>query len=155
MNCLNRGEMQEYLDNELNVAEHTLVSTHINSCQECKKLHLELLEDIRFVNEALEVFKTEPEHIPTIVKYNSTKKTSVLRMPMFLRITAAILLIAISTSIIVTYFQQPEIISENEMMVYSLLNDSDPNEQWHDNQMILTITNDKNEIVFSFLMDNN
>ena len=155
MNCLNRTEIQEYIDNEMSDAKRIDIFSHFDSCKECNKMHLELLDDIRLIDEAMEVFKIEPEHIPPIERYTSAKKTMVFRMPIFMKITAAILLIVISTSIIVTYFQQPEIISENEMMVYSFMNDSDPNEQWHDNQMLLTISNDKNEIVFSFLMDNN
>lgn len=155
MNCLNSTDIQKYIDNEMGVAERALVSAHLNSCQECKKLHFDLLEDIRLIDEALEVFKTEPEHIPPIEEYTTAQKEAIFRMPMFLKVSAAILFIAISTSVFLTYFQQPEIINQNEMIYYSLMNDSDPNEQWHDNQMLITISNDKNEIVFSFLMDNN
>ncbi|MFK5856183.1 MAG: zf-HC2 domain-containing protein [Bacteroidota bacterium] len=155
MNCLNRTEMQEYVDNEMSGAKRRGVSSHFDSCKECNKIHLELLDDIRLIKGAMEAFKIETEHIPPIERYTSAKKTMVFKMPLFMKITAAILLIVISTSVVVTYFQQPEIICENEMMVYSFMNDSDPNEQWHDNQMLLTISNDKNEIVFSFLMDNN
>jgi len=155
MNCLSNNKIQEYIDNELDASELSLVSNHINSCEECKKLHFELLADISFVNDALSVFKTEPKNIPSIEKYSDIKKVSVFRMPIFLKVSAAVLFIAISISIILAYYQKPEIINENEMMYYSLMNDSDPNEQWHDNQMLITISNKKNEIVFSFLMDNN
>jgi len=155
MNCLSSSKIQEYIDNELDPSGLSLVSNHINSCEECKKLHLELTDDIKFVKITLSVFNTEPNIIPPIEKYSHIKKISVFRMPIFLKASAAVLFIAISISIILTYYQKPEIINENEMMYYSLMNDSDPNEQWHDNQMLITISNDKNEIVFSFLMDNN
>ncbi len=155
MNCLSSSKIQEYIDDEMGVAERALVSVHFNSCQECKKLHFDLLEDIRLIDEALEVFKTEPEQIPPIEEYTDAQKETVFRIPMFLKVSVAVLFIAISISVILTYLQQPEKISENEMIYYSLMNDSDPNEQWHDNQMLLTVTNKDNEILFSFVMDNN
>ncbi len=155
MNCLNRIKIQEYIDNEINVTMRDLISTHLDSCEKCNKLYLESLDDIRFINESLLVFKTEPEYHLSFEEYAVSQRKHFLKTPIFLRTIAAILLIFISTSIALLYFQQPKINSENEMMVYSLMDDFDPNKQWHDSQMLLTITNEKNEIVFSFIMDNN
>lgn len=154
MNCLNRNEIQEYIDNEIRDSESMLVSDHINSCAGCKKQYLELLEDIKFIKETLDVFEIEPKYIPSIENYMYTQKTKRYGIPIFLKTAAAILIIAISISISLTYFQQPEKFTENEMMFNNFMNSSDPNEQWRDNQMLITISNDKNEIVFSFLMDN-
>lgn len=155
MNCLSSTEIQKYIDNEMSDSENMLVSNHINSCAGCKKQYLELLEDIKLVKETLDILKTEPQDIPSIENYMYTQKTVRFGIPMLLKTAAAILLFAISISISLTYFQQPEKFTENEIMFNNFMNDSDPNEQWHDNQMLITISNDKNEIVFSFLMDNN
>jgi len=153
MNCLNKAKIQEYIDNELGDAEHTLITSHLNSCQECKKLHLELLEDIRLIDAALGIFKIEPRHIPTTEIYTSHQKKAVFRIPVFIKATAAILLIVISISFILSQYHKSENIEAAKIVVNSFINDTDPNEQWHDNQILLTISNDKNEILFSFIMD--
>lgn len=155
MNCLTREETQKYIDNELSADMHNCISNHITSCEICKALHFEVLEDIKQLHKYLQVFQVDAEPIPPAENIINAQKTSVFTAPVFLKSIAAIILILVTLSISISYFDKPDRITESEWIVNNLLNDNDPNKQWNDNQILITITNSSDELVLSLALDNN
>lgn len=157
MNCLNNIELQKYIDNELDANTRAAMSNHLDFCKKCTESHMELLKGIQLINESLDVLFSEPGPIPPVDQYlrKSVPKTKTPSMKILLKIAAAVLVLAVSFSVIHYYSQQHTEIPKNECIVYELMSDYDPNEQWHNNQMLVTISNANNEIEFSFIMDNN
>ncbi len=154
MNCLTREETQKYIDNELSADMHNCISNHIKSCDICKGLHSEVLKDVKQLHKYLQVFQVDTESIPPVENIINAQKTSVFTTPVFIKSIAAIILILVTLSILIPYFDKPDRITESEWIVNNLLNDNDPNKQWNDNQILITITNSSDELVLSFALDN-
>jgi predicted anti-sigma-YlaC factor YlaD len=154
MNCLSREEIQEYVDMEMDALKRISVIKHLNSCEECGKLHKEQLDDIRFISESLNILEISPDEIPSIEKYVKNRLKHRFVISDILKAVAAIFVITISVSLSIIYFGSSENKPNNDWMVNNVNEYSDPNKQWHDNQMIITLLDNNNELVLSFNMDN-
>lgn len=155
MNCLIRSEIQEYIDKTLSVAKDNYVSNHISNCNVCRKEYHEMIDDLELVHKSLGTLVVKPKQIPSIETYINSKRTNPVNVPFVLRMAAALFFILITLIIGISNYHQPKRITEEEWIVNNFLIGTDPNKQWHENQMIITITNSENELVHSFVLDNN
>ncbi len=156
MNCLNNIELQKYIDNEFDEPTIKAISKHIQQCNKCENEYKLLLADISDLKESLSILKVEKIEIPPIENFyqNENRKTKIAFLPRLLKIAAIVLFIAVSFSMARYFINQPQEFSQNELTIHSLMIDTDPNQQWHNNEMIITICNANNELVTSMLMDN-
>lgn len=157
MNCLSEIDHQRYIDKEMDDNSLVAISKHLESCEKCMKVYLDILDEIRFVNESLSVLSVDPKDIPPVDQFVSKTKTQKksVTISMFIKLAAAILILGLSFTVVWDYFQKPVIENYNDKIVYDIMEDYDPNEQWHDNQMIVTISNPDNIVELTLIMDNN
>jgi hypothetical protein len=144
MKCLNRVEIQEYIDKEVNSADDLKIKDHLNNCEECSSLCNEAMADKNLITSLLAqtVFSEESFSIPEL-KYPGDKKKSYR----FLTIMAA----AFLTGIILLFrFDQKPVtfkIPEAEIIMYEYLEGKDLNKIWHDKSQILIIQDEKGNVI--------
>lgn len=155
MNCLKRSEIQEYIDKTLSFTKEAYVLNHIDNCKVCREEYHEMIDDLELVHRSLGTLDIKPEQLPSIETYIDSKRTNSVRVPFVLKMAAALLFVLLTIVIGISDYHQPERIAEKEWMLNNFLIGTDPNKQWHENQMIITITNSENELVHSFVLDNN
>ncbi len=156
MNCLNNIELQSYIDNELDIITTKNVQSHIESCNKCSEQYDELLEDIRNINESISEIEIPSFNIPPIdnLVKNQQSTTKTHRLSTLVKFAAAIVFLIVSFSVVNNYYKHSGKSIENELIIYELANDSDPNEQWHNSEFVVTLSSANDEIILSVIMDN-
>ncbi len=156
MNCLNRIELQSYFDNELDVTISRNIKSHIESCEICSNMYVELKDDIHNTVDSISEIEVPSFEIPTIDSLVKTQKSTdrTYRLTNFVKIAAAIVFIIVSLTVVNNYFKQSEKTIENELLNYELANESDPNTQWHNNEFVVTLSGTNGEVILSVVLDN-
>ena len=92
MKCLNRSEMQEYIDNEVTSDAENEIVKHLEDCEKCSSLHREAIEDKTLINKILNVTVTvnESEIIPEF-KHPVIKN----KRPVFIRFAVVLIAAAV------------------------------------------------------------
>lgn len=54
MNCLNRVEIQEYIDNEVTAFRKEEIHNHLSDCRKCSDVYEEALGDLGIINDLLD-----------------------------------------------------------------------------------------------------
>jgi hypothetical protein len=151
MKCLNRVEMQEYIDNEVNSSVKHEILMHLEKCEICSTLYNESVEDKALINKLLKKSFPESEtgqipdfRLPAVKR----KKTILFRF-------ALILAAASLTGVIflVNFKRKPvtEKLPEAEMIMYEYLDGKDLNKLWHDKSQILIIEDDMGNVIQSII----
>ena len=156
MNCLNSTEIQEYIDKEVDAEIYTAISRHLDSCDKCTRSYVELLSDIRMISESLDTLSLKPVNIPPIDQFIEKNSHKYRGLSILLKVAAVTLILIASYILIHNYSKQTDQVAPDEWMAYEyeLMRDYDPNVQWHNNQMFVTIRNTANEIEILLIIDN-
>jgi len=159
MNCLDRIKIQKYMDNELYDLQSEQVRSHLSECEKCQVLYAAALTDKKWIESFLSQIQDNDEPI-SIPEFN----LSIIRRPFTVRSRVSVILkIAAGIAIIIGIFwiintrishKQPQL-SEADLVVLELLGDTEPNKAWHDTQTVFIITNDKGEVIHSFISNEN
>lgn len=159
MNCIDRDTIQEYIDHELDEIKAEQVRIHLSECETCRDLYVSAIDDKKKVISLLSQLQDQEEAI-AIPEFNLHTQNRIilkrLRSSALLKIAAGIAVI-IGLSWLIYFYTRPAqpAVSEADLLALELLRDIEPNKAWHDNQMVFIITNDKGEVIQSFLSGEN
>lgn len=150
MNCIDKGMIQSYLDKELDRDKAEELQRHIESCVACRVLHnevreardvaLNLVSQIYIQNEEIDI----PPYSKRLENSQAIKRNIVFSI---LKIAAGISLL------VATFIATYKIISTRENHVdemafaaTNLVNDQDPNTAWHQNRMVVVLTDENGNV---------
>lgn len=153
MNCLKSSEIQEYIDGFHGEADHSKVMKHLENCSYCSTVYYEMLDDVKSIRTFLDTLAIEPQIIPSIDTFKPTRYKQI-KQSLVLKVAAAFLFILFTVFMLIPR-EEAKNVTENEWVVNNMLNASDPNQQIHEHQMLITITNSDDEIVHYLLLSNN
>jgi hypothetical protein len=150
MKCLNRIEMQEFVDREVSPAVRAEIINHLDSCEKCRTLLNQANEDKVYINKMISQVGIEDHEIsiPVFIHPLKKKKTILLR-------TLAVAAVAIITGFV--FLIRPGRTSETgkipeaEIVMYEFLYGKDLNKLWHDKTQILIIQDEKGNVIQSII----
>lgn len=149
MKCLNRLEMQESIDKEVDPAIEIEIQNHIENCEKCSTLYNKALEDKSMINRLLSQRGPirETDSIPEFKFPISKKKKNIS----FRLITVLVAASLIGFIFLFRFDREPvtEKIPEAEMIMYEFLDGKDLNKLWHDKSQILIIQDEKGKVIQS------
>jgi anti-sigma factor RsiW len=73
MNCLNRVEVQEYVDNELSEDRRAEAEKHLLKCPDCREMYENALEDKELINSLLNQLNNDIDVHPAEFIYPDKK----------------------------------------------------------------------------------
>jgi hypothetical protein len=149
--CLNRVEIQEYIDNEATSDVISEIAEHLEVCVECSSLHHIAIEDKNLINRMLDITvpENESEMIPEF-------KHPVLKNKRTVFVRAAMLLAAatlIGFIFLFRFDKEPVMakMPESEILMYEFYDGKDLNKMWHDKSQILIIEDGKGNVIQSII----
>jgi hypothetical protein len=147
MNCLNRYELQQYIDKEVSDAELKAFEWHLKQCETCRTLYIAAKEEIALVDKVLSINDLSENDIvvPVFRKPGINKQSWILS---FSAAASLAILIGIYFTLNNKLLKSRQI-NKSELEVEQLLYQSDPNKLWNDKQPIITVTDEKGEIIYS------
>ncbi|MBA7533739.1 hypothetical protein ES705_25983 [subsurface metagenome] len=157
MNCLNRPEIQEYIDNELSSKKGEEVNKHLQGCKKCSSLYQQALKEKENLHNVFAIIDRFPEHIssPRVLSKKKKIRTSKRLTPLlFLKIAAGILIIIGLFTIITRKPTSDHLNSEIDIAIMELINGTDPNKLWIEKQMVIVITDKNGKVIHSMLIGN-
>jgi len=149
MKCLNRIEIQEFLDKEIEPSLIARISDHIEKCEKCSSLYREAVEDNGMINKLLGDSSQDKISNPPFKRTVFGKKRDRL---------FGIVPILTAAAVIVFIFlfrshREPvsEKIPEAELLMYEFLDGQDLNKLWHDKTQLLIIQDEKGNVIQSII----
>jgi hypothetical protein len=151
MKCLNRVEMQEYIDNETTSYVIDEIAQHLEVCEECSFLHQMAIEDKNLINRILDITfpENESEIIPEF-KYPGIK----IKRPVFIRVAVLLAAAALIVFIFLFRFDREPVMAkmpESEILMHEFYDGKDLNKLWHDKSQILIIEDGKGNVIQSII----
>jgi hypothetical protein len=148
MNCLNRLELQRFIDNEASIEELESFTSHIETCAQCRSLletaKVEKDEIFKFLS--FTMMDEKDISIPTF-KIKSAKAQN--KWVFYFSAAAASILIIISVFLHQKSNARNNRIARTNMEVAKSLYDADPNKLWNENKSIIAITDGDGNLIFS------
>jgi hypothetical protein len=149
MKCLNRTEMQEFIDKEVGKNIESEVMLHLEHCKECSLLYREAAEDKVLVNNFLNQaeYLNEGETVPEFKRPAIIKRKSISTR-LILDLAAASL---IGLIIFFNYGRKQELVKmpEADLIMYEFLDGKDLNKLWHDKSQILILQDEQGNVIES------
>jgi hypothetical protein len=147
MKCLNRIEMQEYIDKESGPAADSEIKRHLKDCELCSALYKEASGDKALINKLLStsVPYNESENIPEFIYPVSDNNKSV-----FIGISAVLVAASLIGMIFLLRLDNKpltEKIPEAEMILHDFYEGKDLNKMWHDKSQILILEDGQGNII--------
>ena len=153
MKCLNRIDMQLYIDNEFSPEKRAEVYNHLQSCNHCNDLFNEATTEKQDVLNLLS-YCDEENAACNIPEFKIAVKKYKINRFQVLRIAASVIIV------FGLYFTLHEKAEYNKKPVNPLnsgfesIDNSDPNKKWHKKQMEIIITDANGNIEESFISEN-
>ena len=148
MKCLNRIEIQEYIDKEVDSVLVVEIQNHLKNCKKCSSLYDEAIGDKTMLNNVFRKVEelSRPESIPEFNFPVIDKKNILIR---FILIIAAASLIGFIFLFRIDRKPVTEANIEPEIIMYEYLDGKDMNKLWHDKSQILIIQDSKGNVIQS------
>ena len=158
MNCLDRVDIQQYIDSEVDVLRRDMIESHLQQCNRCKELYETAIQDKRIINEFISHTYSENEIIavPEFDIKLQKKKSFFYRVTSSLpfKVAASIAFLIGLFFIIRTNVSPPVVASEDaDLMIMELFGNTEPNKAWHNGQMVIILVDENGEVIQSFLSD--
>ena len=152
MKCLNRIEIQEYLDGEVTPSAGNEILTHLKSCTECSALYKSAAKDKDMINALLNqvTFSLEKSVIPEFSQTDSLKA----KKNYFKHTIPLIAAASIAGLICFIWFERRPVsvmIPEAEILRFEFYEGKDLNKLWHDKSQILIIQDEKGNVIKSIV----
>jgi hypothetical protein len=149
MKCLNRIEMQEYIDKEVDPVIEIEMQNHLKTCEKCASLFNEALNDKAKINKLVGQVGPidEADSIPEF-KFPVIRENRSISFR-FVLITVAASLIGF---ILLFHFEKEPLtakVPEAEILIYEFYDGKDLNKLWHDKAQILIIQDEKGNVIQS------
>lgn len=152
MNCLNRYQMQAFIDKEVSEGEQREFTNHIAICNTCRELSVLVAHQSQSVKRLLAGIDMENEQIPIPAFTNGNSRFKQKKLVVSLTAAASILILAGS------YFAlrdqarlEPGL--EADAMIQKYLYEADANKLWNDKQAIITVTDENGNIIYTNIND--
>lgn len=158
MNCLDRVTIQEYIDGEMDLSRSSMIDQHIEVCARCRSLHEESLEAKAYILGILDLMDgiQEQPKVPRMHREGPEKRYS----PTKKGVISAISVAAGMATVLGLLFSPnrnlpPEQMTtgDAELLMLELIGDAEPNDSWHNSQMVIILTNDHGEVIQSYVSD--
>jgi len=137
MSCLNKEQIQQYLDNECGVEEKETIRQHMDHCPLCKEALVKQGRLILDVKQSLDLLVTEqpviPEFRPPVKKYRHRKMITKYILP--LAVAASLLLIVLLRS----FFESEKPAVNGQSAHFMVSGELDANKPVTDYPMTITI----------------
>jgi hypothetical protein len=150
MRCLNRIEMQIFLDKETDQASEKEILDHLKNCSKCSKLRQQALKDMSMIDKLLSENESNNNAIQVPeFKYLIPKRRTSIYYKIIPLIAAA------SIIGLIFWFSNTEkepvsdIIPEADIIMYEFLDGKDLNKLWHDKTKIIIIQDEKGKVIQS------
>ena len=154
MKCLNRLDMQLYIDNEVSSETKVEIQYHIKECDQCKQLYDESVNEINELKSMLFEIKNEVYPIPLIPEFFIPKTKGDKLSTRFLKYVASIILILGFYSTFLHISHDEKKVETYPHTEFVSLDDSDPNKKWHKNQVEIVIFDKNGNPKESFISEN-
>ncbi len=147
MNCLNREEIQFYIDQELSAKENDCIEKHIESCTVCKEqvcMHkLAIQECFAHISDS-----DYPVNTIEIPNFSISENKQVRTKFKHFRQIAASIIIIISIAGGYKIYESNTQVNYNSMELEWELNHSQSlNKQWQDREIVISITDKNGKLV--------
>ncbi|MBP1673118.1 MAG: hypothetical protein H6Q25_933 [Bacteroidetes bacterium] len=153
MKCLNKLEMQLFIDDALSSEKKKNISLHIEHCQQCSELYNNTLQDKNLIFKALSYLDSDftEQEIPEFKKYSVQKKSN--RFQIFKIAASIIILIGLG---FIWQIHQNKQMKKNTLLQaqYDLLEKEDQNKTWHKKQIDVVITDAEGNFEGAFTLEN-
>jgi|WetSurMetagenome_2_1015567.scaffolds.fasta_scaffold190049_2 hypothetical protein len=149
MKCLNRIEIQEYIDKEVDSVLGVEIQNHLKNCKKCSSLYDEAIGDKTMLNNVFRKVEelSRPGSIPEFTfPVIDNKKNIPVR---FILIIAAASIIGFIFLFHIDRKPITEANIEPEIIMYEYLDGKDMNKLWHDKSQILIIQDSKGNVIQS------
>jgi len=149
MKCLNRIEIQEFLDKETQPPLMAEISDHLKECENCSLLYNQAVEDKKMIDNLLKSSIVEiipiPEFRPPVLD----------RRRNFFYGAIPVMAAAVLTGFILLFRQNRvpviEKIPEAEMLIYEFYDGKDLNKMWHEKSQIIILQDEKGNVIQSII----
>lgn len=147
MNCLNRIEIQEYIDDEIKPEMRGEIHKHLSECERCMDLYKVAVEDKELVKKLLgdtredEMKKSVPEFI---LPQKKIKRISLFIGELIVAATIVGLAIFLTNPALTIVSEK---VPESEMLLYEFYEGRDLNKLWHDKSQIFILQDEKGDVI--------
>lgn len=147
MNCLNRIEIQEYLDREVAPETEYGISKHLETCKQCMSLYKQAVEDKELIEKLLmETYSLKSE--TSIPEFRLSKIPD--RKMIYYRLIPV--MIAASLIVFLLLFRPgrtpaSEKIPESEILIYQYYEGKDLNKLWHEKSQVIILQDEMGNII--------
>lgn len=152
MKCLNRLDVQKYLDKEYDLVTQERILQHLNDCEECSKLYKLAIDDKILINRLLsdEEWDTNVVQIPKFrLPIRENKK---YRYLIFTSVIVAASIIGVMLVLQLNKEQNATKMPEAEIVMYEFLDGKDLNKLWHDKSQILILQDGEGNVIQSTII---
>ncbi len=153
MKCLNKLEMQLFIDDAMSEEKKKNISNHLEHCQQCLDLYQKTLQDKNLIFKALSYLDSDytEQEIPEFKKISVQKKSNRFQI---IKIAASIIILfGIG---LIWQINQNRQMKKNERLQaqYDLLEQEDQNKMWHKKQIDVVITDADGNFEGAFTIEN-
>ena len=153
MKCLNKVDLLMFIDNELQSDMNIEIEAHLKSCKDCEALYFQLLQDKKMIHDFIN--KTENQSdilVPSFRFIPENKKLVRKRLSIFIKVAASVLILAMLFNPILTNREVSDKAMESIAKATMEINRyQDPNKQWHENQIVVVITDDDGKVLHTWV----
>lgn len=149
MKCLNRIEIQEFLDKEIEPSVMARISDHIEKCERCSSRFREAVEDKGMINKLLGDSPQDKISIPPFKRSVFGKKRN-----RFFSIVPILTAAAVIVFIFLFRSHREQVsgkIPEAELIMHEFLDGKDLNKLWHEKTQLLIIQDEKGNVIQSII----
>lgn len=154
MKCLNRLDMQLYIDNEVSSEKKVAIQDHIKNCSQCKQMYDESVIEIDELKSMIFGNNKDVYPISLIPEFIIPKTNGDKLSTRFLKYAASIILIFGFYSTFLRISHDEKKVEKYPHTEFVSLDDSDPNKKWHKNQVEIVIFDKNGNPKDSFISEN-
>lgn len=148
MNCLNRLEIQKYLDNEINPEEKETFLEHMQTCDSCKDLWDHAKKEAEEANRLISFARIQEDQIDIPVFMVKHKSDIRKKWIIYSSVAAGIILIIGVTQYNLTVNARNERIENARLEIERYIYESDPNKLWNEKQSIITVIDGDGNLIY-------
>jgi hypothetical protein len=150
MNCLNRLDIQRFVDNEITPSEKGEFVEHIQACAKCNELFYIAQNESRMVKKLL---SSDLEFNVVTIPVFSVQKEKKKKKWLYYAAAASILIFLFTLGILDHKKSATAEINKSkaDILIDQYLYESDPNKIWNEKQSCITITDEHGEVIYNNL----
>jgi len=148
MNCLNRLEIQRYLDGEVSSLEMGAFRSHIQTCNLCKSLWDQTKMEIEQTNQIISSAQLDEDQILVPSFLEIPVRTTRKKWIIYSSVAAGIMLIIGVTQYKLAINARNERIENARLEIERYIYESDPNKLWNEKQSIITVIDGDGNLIY-------